>query len=339
MKVAEISRKRIAWVTNVKALCMLFVYFSHSTVYYCQDLPFIRSLYEPFYVNAFFVVSGFLLFRKFLPNSTEDFSLLLKNILNKLILPSLIFAIITFFPKMLFSSEPIVFMSFFDKTIGGMTYWFVSALVVAELIFWILFKSRSKNVWFYYLIASSITCLTIIALEQNWLLVKNYWMFKQGLLSVYFLGLGGLYWKYETFICKIYNIKVILLFIIIYLGFVYAPNLCIMTTISMCKVNYIGLVIATFSCLLLISITKYLSSNRFMQFIGDNSIGFYFFCGIFPIFYSTIFNHFFVNNAWLVLLVFAFSVFSAAISVYFIHKYCPCLFDFGFIARGKRSLH
>ncbi len=65
--------KDINWINALKALCILFVFLRHSEGYYGCDLGWFDGLILPFYVNAFFFVSGYLLFWKQLsaPKITE----------------------------------------------------------------------------------------------------------------------------------------------------------------------------------------------------------------------------------------------------------------------------
>lgn len=55
--------KDINWINVVKALCIIFVFLRHSENYYDLHLGTIfDDLFLTFYVNAFFFVSGYLLF-------------------------------------------------------------------------------------------------------------------------------------------------------------------------------------------------------------------------------------------------------------------------------------
>ena len=56
--------KKITWINYVKAISMICVYFVHSGLYYGLDTSLINTFIHPFYVNAFFFVSGYLFFRK-----------------------------------------------------------------------------------------------------------------------------------------------------------------------------------------------------------------------------------------------------------------------------------
>ena len=58
------TRKDIVWINYVKALSIIGVYFVHSGLYYGLFTSSINTFIHPFYVNAFFFVSGYLFFRK-----------------------------------------------------------------------------------------------------------------------------------------------------------------------------------------------------------------------------------------------------------------------------------
>lgn len=58
------DKHNIFWVDAVKAICMIVVYFAHAEIYTDYTIMPINNVFRPFYVNAFFFVSGYLLFRK-----------------------------------------------------------------------------------------------------------------------------------------------------------------------------------------------------------------------------------------------------------------------------------
>ena len=118
--------------------------------YYGFVFPIPDALIHPFYVNGFFFVSGYLLFwkqlssprideksKQFLNNSGGGKTLTL-NILFRIELPSVLFAMIEFFPKKIIKGEAVGLKPFLLETLGGCTYWFTSALAVAELLFLLL---------------------------------------------------------------------------------------------------------------------------------------------------------------------------------------------------------
>lgn len=58
------AKKDILWINNLRALCILSVFFVHTENYYGYNIGVLDHLVHPFYVNAFFFVSGYLLLRK-----------------------------------------------------------------------------------------------------------------------------------------------------------------------------------------------------------------------------------------------------------------------------------
>lgn len=59
------TKERIEnWVNAAKALCMIAVLFVHSENYYGMRLGEVNPFICGFYVNAFFMISGYLLFKK-----------------------------------------------------------------------------------------------------------------------------------------------------------------------------------------------------------------------------------------------------------------------------------
>lgn len=58
------QKKDLNWVNVAKALCMIAVLFVHSENYYGMRLGEVNTFICGFYVNAFFMISGYLLFKK-----------------------------------------------------------------------------------------------------------------------------------------------------------------------------------------------------------------------------------------------------------------------------------
>lgn len=58
------ERKNIVWINYLKAISVIAVFLVHCELYYGYGLGVIDHLVHPFYVNAFFFVSGYLMLRK-----------------------------------------------------------------------------------------------------------------------------------------------------------------------------------------------------------------------------------------------------------------------------------
>ena len=65
------KKHRLHWIDTIKAICMIGVYICHCEAYYLGHLR-IGHIVTPFYVNAFFWVSGFIIFYKLLNTTIQN---------------------------------------------------------------------------------------------------------------------------------------------------------------------------------------------------------------------------------------------------------------------------
>lgn len=134
MSILSIDRRAssdINWINVCKALCMIFIYFIHCQSYYGVWFEHINSIIHPIYVNAFFFVSGYLLFRKHLSIPAINESLhtffskrgtgtkTLLNILFRMLIPCFLFACVEYLPKIYIKKEVGGLYDFINDTIGG----------------------------------------------------------------------------------------------------------------------------------------------------------------------------------------------------------------------------
>ncbi|MBO4918306.1 MAG: acyltransferase [Bacteroidales bacterium] len=341
------GKKDIPWINALRALCIIFVFLAHCQSNYGTKLVLVHSIYLPFYVNAFFFVSGYLLFWKQLssPKILESGSqyligggkTLFLNIIFRIVIPSIFFSIIEYIPASLIRGRSIDYSSFFFKTIGGQTYWFTSALVVAELILLILFMTRRKSIWFYAVIAIPLGALGIyMAHNDITIFSRNWWEYRQGIIAVMFLAFGGLYWRYERIIRKVLKwwVELILCgayFSIILLCKHAAP------TISTLSIEPLGVVTSLIACVLLVELCRILPESRVLTFIGQNSIGFYFMSGALPIICSFIVHKFLSESTvWGLLIVFAVCLMVAYLVMKVLTRWAPWLFDLRVLCARNR---
>lgn len=62
------AKKNIYWINAVKAFAIMAVFLSHVQAIYGYHIGIVHRFISPWYVNSFFFVSGYLLFRKQLSN-------------------------------------------------------------------------------------------------------------------------------------------------------------------------------------------------------------------------------------------------------------------------------
>ena len=298
---------------------------------------------EPFYVNAFFFITGIFLFKKqlfsgLIEKKTSSF---LKeeskkywgSILYSIILPSILFAAVFYVPKILIKTHDYRITSFVIGTIGGGTYWFTSALVVGYLLIFLLLLSRVKNIWFYF------CCACIFAPLGAYLgsiseLPSWPWMYRQGLIATIYLVSGGIFYKYENRILRNWKSVYTLGLGVLYVVFVLSGWAHYRCTTSLCSFNFLGYAVSVVGSFLLIEVCKRLPNSRFLAFVGENSILFYFLSGGFPLLAARIFGLLPFKNVISLMGVFLCSLLISVLFVMVVKKYFPFLKDFRLLKKN-----
>ena len=332
MKKDKIS-KDIIWINLLKALCMIFVYLDHSEVYYGFNPISYGPLFKPFYVNAFFFISGYLFFRKQLQTVTNysfvSFWMHLQNILFRLIIPTIFFASIIYVPKLLFHSNKLSIVQYVYDVFGGISFWFTSTLVVSQIILLTLLSLRKKTVLPYLI--SSILLFIISIYLSNIDQTPFPWYYKSGLGATLFLTLGGLYQQYEQKIDSKINIVSGILLVAAYFSCVLYDienNSFQYATMNM-KYNIQGLILSILGISVVILICKQLPKLRNLEYIGKNSIIFYFFSGAFPASIGLFFQRLFPDKLYIVTLTVALlSICAGYFITYIVVNFLPWLTDF-----------
>lgn len=150
----------------------------------------------------------------------------------------------------------------------------------------------------------------------------------RGMLACFFLGLGALYWKYETWFDRVINKYTILLFIALYLYIAYFCPVAPRFMVSMGDMDVLGYFFGFLGSVILIWFCKQLPQIKTLTFIGRNSICFYFMSGALPITLSAIVKRIYPDPSfWGVFLVFGLTLIGAYIASLVIVKYLPWMLD------------
>jgi fucose 4-O-acetylase-like acetyltransferase len=313
------EKKELNWVNVAKAISIITVLFVHTENYYGLELGEINQFLCGFYVNAFFLISGYLLFRKQLNKPAieagsvqyiiGDGKKLMFNILYRMYIPMIIFSAIEFLPKIMITHRAFEFNTLLIETVGAGTYWFTSALLIAEVIIALLLVTRRQNIGFYVVVLGIISSIGII-------------------LACFFLGLGSLYWKYETWFDRVINKYTILLLIALYLYIAYLCPVAPRFMVSMGDMDVFGYFFGFLGSVILIWFCKQLPQIKTLTFVGRNSICFYFMSGALPITLSAIVKMFYSQVSPLGLfLIFGLTLIGAYIASLVIVKYLPWMLD------------
>ena len=332
-------KKNINWINAIKAICMLMVYVVHCESYYGLWLGHVNVFLHPVYVNAFFFVSGYLLFRKQLSQPIIDEPLgkyianggegrkMLANIIFRLWIPAFIFSIICFLPNMLLKGETSLIGSFLYKTVGGGTYWFVGALLVCQLFILTLLLTRKRSVWFYAVVLGLVAVTGTAALPY-YDFIPNYYAFQLAPLCMSFLALGALYWHYEQRLTFHRSVLMLLGMTVVYVAYFIILRHDALTVISMGLFNFPGFVGSALGCLLMVAVCKRLPRIGFLTFIGQNSIVFYLLSGAVPVVVNMAFKRIIPMPGIVDLLVYiAVCIALAAAITFVIVRYLPFLTD------------
>ena len=123
------EKKELNWVNVAKAISIITVLFVHTENYYGLKLGEINQFLCGFYVNAFFLISGYLLFRKQLNKPAieagsaqyiiGDGKKLIFSILYRLYIPMIIFSSIEFLPKIMITHRAFEFNALLIETQFG----------------------------------------------------------------------------------------------------------------------------------------------------------------------------------------------------------------------------
>lgn len=337
--------QHLTWIDNTKAICMICVYILHAEVYSGFEDVSYGLLFKPFYVNAFFFVSGYLFFRKWINtniihNIGGGYLSALESLMCRLMIPSLIFSAIVFIPKAFFHGADLNVMSFITNIFGGISYWFTSALFVAQAVLLTLVTIlRRKDIWSYLLCS---LLLFAIGWYLNYTRTENTaeaflpWFWKTGIEYTLVMTLGGVYMKYENDINAMWKTILILsagVYIVAMAMSFNGTNIPVMGLGGRC--NLPGGILIASGIALIIALCRTIKGNSFLSFIGQNSIVFYFFSGVFPAFIGMVAQHIFIGRYYIVTLtVAAVSIALAWIATVIINKYLPFLIDIRKIKRG-----
>lgn len=220
---------------------------------------------------------------------------------------------------------------FLWETIGGTTYWFTSALVVAEIIILVMLITRCRNIWIYWIGSLLVMAIGMYMVNKNVNFLyfnHDFWQFKNGLFSIPFLTAGGLFWKYETHIQKIMNKWIIAIMLIAYIIIFHVWHDDLHVLVSMLDVNWMGYIAGCFASILLIELCKYLPVIKLLTFIGRNSISFYFMSGALPIVLSLTMKYIYDVPSWYGLtIVWLITLIIAYVLTKIFNRYMPWIFD------------
>lgn len=241
----------------------------------------------------------------------------------------IIFSAIEFLPKIMITHRAFEFNTLLIETVGAGTYWFTSALLIAEVIIALLLVTRRQNIGFYVVVLGIISSIGMYLYDiEIFHLHREPFFVSRGILACFFLGLGSLYWKYETWFDRVINKYTILLLIALYLYIAYFCPVAPRFMVSMGDMDVFGYFFGFLGSVILIWFCKQLPQIKTLTFVGRNSICFYFMSGALPITLSAVVKIFYPQvSPWGLFLIFGLTLIGAYIASLVIVKYLPWMLD------------
>ena len=327
------------WIDIVKGICMLCVYLLHSEAYYKGDSFSVGRMILPFYVNAFFFVSGYLFFAQM--NGGGISALIyrkVQSVIFRLAIPTILFSSLTYFPKTMFHADDCSIGHYFFHVWGGISYWFTSALVVAQLVLLLVASFKIKDIWSYAVITAG---LFLLGTSVNSNIIPSDasayfpWFWKTALVYTFVMTLGGMYHKYEKQVERFmkYGWGVVILAYLGIVGWGYPIKAIGVGG----KCNLAGFVAMCCSVLLVVTLAKRIVQCRWLEYVGRNSIVFYFFSGVYPAAVGAIAARIISDGNYVVTMMVALiSVLLGVITTYVVNRFAPSILDLRLL-NGKQK--
>lgn len=329
--------QRLHWIDTLKAICIICVYIAHCEAFYYPASNVARFIVTPFYVNAFFFINGYLIVRKNFKNNrinryriNKEYKEDLLNLLFKLALPTIAFSVIIYIPKNHFDFD---LQNFCLSVFGGVSLWFTSALCISQLVIYTLFLSKRTNILPYVFITFLIFIVTNMFGDIRSKSAEEYfpWFWQTGLIYTPLMMLGGMYYTFEKKIDYYLNKTAITTatFIILAGLMFLAGNGVNMYFLGLSgRSNILGYTTTLLSIISLIYITKRIANNKITDFIGKQSIVFYFLSGAVPSTLLFVINRLPYKNSYIVLAIYILlSITISYITTYIILRFFPFLLD------------
>lgn len=188
------SSGRLPWIDMLRGYCMIAILLFHTEVYYTGDAVIPYSFYVDNVLTIFFFVSGYLFIKK---GKTVDAAFVkhkLRSVVGGMLVPYFLLSAALSLPKSIVRG--ISLSQLLTDIVMGRAYWFVAALIVAEIIFLLLlWISRGNGLKMFLLVVN--ICAPLLPLTLHYCGGGLPWHAENALLAIPFLFAGYEYRRYE----------------------------------------------------------------------------------------------------------------------------------------------
>jgi fucose 4-O-acetylase-like acetyltransferase len=303
---------------------MLAILYDHTEIYYTGTNIIDYNAYVVDALIVFFFLSGYLFFK------AQEFNLWhkLHSILRGLVIPYFFFTTVIALPKALVHNENFEIESIAENILLGNASWFVAALIVAELLFALILQVFKDKVFPIVLLS----CLCFIA--SVWLPRSGQpypWNIDNALQAVLFLCGGYYFHRYEQFLSHWLSVKYVVLaltLLVLLKAIVYIHGDSLMVY-PIAISNYPAYLLNAFLAVwFLVGLSRLLPHCSIIEWTGQRSIVYYFFCGGVPLLISRMVNS--VGLAYSghyirIIVVFIIVYLLTSAIAWFVYRFMPCI--------------
>ncbi len=313
---------RKTWIDTTRGICMLAIVLNHTDIYLAGDPVIAFDLFGTNALMTFFIVSGYLFYRG------TAFSLRRKVTaeFKHLVVPYFIFTTLIAVPKALVHGDALSGTTIITTILFGQASWFVAARVVAGLLFATLITLSLR--YHRYLLALScvIAAAVPFVCHSPWL---SLWNSDIALMSLVYLCIGYYFHAYEEVVSRYMRWTIVV------------PVLVVVVVIKVIEQRYgiavpvspqrmtafpVFLIDTLLGAFVIIAVCRQCCHNSGINFIGRNSLVYYFLCGGVPLLTGIAFRHVgltYHGNYLVVLLDFAVVIAVMSALAYVILRHLP----------------
>ncbi len=339
---------RIEWIDTVKYICIMFVMLTHLES--CTEE--LRTFFNPFFLMLFFFCSGYVY-----KNNRSFKAFILKKI-RQLFVPWLVFSCLNIFLAQILSfnkhSDLFEELKWNFLQIRGLNdgLWFIAALFITYIPFYFYVKKyeESKNKYKHIIFVCISLIFSFISILYTklmpaellpWGSVNLPWHMEYVFQAMLFMFIGYIFKNKIENKIDLYNTgknRFILMLVYVIIRYaVYFSGVHFSVIIEIIY-SYLS---QLFGCLLIIDFSKVIKSNKYFNFVGQNTLLYFALHGKFYSLFQTILKNFDIYNMILKNTIYSsiFAIFLTVIlslvlilPVYIINRYFPFL-----IGRKKKD--
>ena len=277
------ASERLRYIDVAKGLLILCVVFGHIygnskaidniTVDYFHR---ISNLFISFYMPCFFVITGYC--SNFKKSLTELFTSSFKTIA----FPGIVFSIIFFVLERKYDVASLCHLIKEICLYGG-SYWFLSALFVARILYGIFFRWVGEHRIYYVCALLFVLGFILSTLPHKY----EFWWFYHAVILMPYMGYGQYLKKKEynfndlRIVCPIYLILYTTTIVLAHYGilkidyYYHCPGITQMFINVNLSMLLSLIVLSIFGSVLTITISRLIYKNKLLEFFGKNSLTIY----------------------------------------------------------------